>query len=58
MENNKELDPILLRRMFDTIRREEIKNSKTQKRDDRGMVKVIEEYISRKVKEEMAGDED
>ncbi len=58
MENNKELDTRLLRVMFNTIRSEEIKNIKTQVKDDKRMVKGIERYISKKVKEEMEKNED
>lgn len=58
MENNKDLDSKLLRLMFNAIRSEEIKNIKTQKRDDKGMVRIIEEFINKKVKEEMGKNED
>lgn len=58
MKNNKELDTRLLRVMFNTIRSEEIKNIKTQVKDDKRMVKGIERYISKKVKEEMEKNED
>ena len=44
--------------MFNTIRSEEIKNIKTQVKDDKRMVKGIERYISKKVKEEMEKNED
>lgn len=57
MANKKELDSHLLRTMFNAIRSAEIKNIKTQKQDDKGMVKVIEQYIDKKVKEEMKKDE-
>ena len=58
MESKKDLDSQLLRLMFNSIRSAEIKNIKTQKRDDKGMVRVIEEFVSRKVGEEMKRDED
>ena len=58
MESKKDLDSQLLRLMFNSIRSAEIKNIKTQKRDDKGMVRVIEEFVSRKVREEMKRDED
>ena len=50
---NNELDQKLLRKMFNAIRSAEIKNIKTQKRDDKVMVRLIEKYISDRVKEEM-----
>ncbi len=58
MENSKNLDPKLLRTMFNTIRSEEIKNIKTQAKDDKRMVKGIAQYINKKVEEEMEKDED
>lgn len=58
MESNNELDEQLLRKMFNSIRSAEIKNIKTQKKDDKGMVRVIEEYVSGKVREEMKDNED
>lgn len=58
MVSKKDLDPQLLRSMFNSIRSAEIKNIKTQKRDDNGMVRVIEEFVNRKVGEEMKRDED
>lgn len=58
MASNKELDEQLLRKMFNAIRSAEIKNIKTQKKDDKGMVRVIEEYVSGKVKEKMKTNED
>lgn len=58
MANKKELDPQLLRIMFNSIRSAEIKNIKTQKQDDKGMVRVIEDYVIKKVREEMSEDED
>ena len=58
MENNRDLDQQLLRSMFNTIRSAEIKNIKTQKRDDKGMIHGIEEFINKKVGEEMKQYED
>ena len=58
MASNKELDEQLLRKMFNAIRSAEIKNIKTQKKDDKGMIRVIEEYVSGKVREEMKDNED
>lgn len=58
MENKKDLDPKLLREMFNSIRSAEIQNIKTQKRDDKGMVRIIEEFINRKVEGEMKKNED
>ncbi len=58
MANNKELDKQLLREMFNSIRNGELRNIKTQKLDDKGMVRVIEEYISKNVKGEMKNNED
>lgn len=57
MAGKKDLDPQLLRLMFNAIRSAEIKNVKTQKKDDKGMVRAIEEFISKKVGEEMKRDE-
>lgn len=58
MVSKKDLDTQLLRAMFNSIRSAEIKNIKTQKRDDKSMVRVIEEFVNRKVGEEMKKDED
>lgn len=58
MANRKDLDPQLLRLMFNLIRSAEIKNIKTQKKDDKGMVRAIEEFVNKKVGEEMTRDED
>lgn len=49
---NKELDPILMREMFNTIRSAEIKNIKTQKNDDKHMVSAITKYVTKKVGKE------
>lgn len=58
MVNKKDLDPQLLRLMFNSIRSAEIKNIKTQKKDDKSMVRAIEEFVNNKVGEEMKRDED
>lgn len=58
MMNEKDLDTQLLRSMFNSIRSAEIKNIKTQKRDDKDMVRVIEEFVYKKVGEEMKKYED
>ncbi len=58
MENSKELDQKLLRVMFNSIRSAEIKNIKTQKQDDKGMVRIIEKFVEKKVREEMGKNED
>ena len=42
MVNNGDLDEQLLRKMFNVIRTAEIKNIKTQKKDDKGMIRSIE----------------
>ena len=57
MGNEKQLDEQLLREMFNAIRSAEIKNIKTQKRDDKGMVKIVTEYISKKVGKEIESNE-
>ena len=58
MENDKELNSKLLKEMFNAIRSAEIKNVKTQKKDDKGMIQSIEKYIFEKVGEEMKQNED
>lgn len=58
MASNKELDEQLLRKMFNSIRKVEIKNIKTQKKDDNGMIRIIMDYVSGKVREEMKDNED
>ncbi len=58
MESRENLDSQLLRSMFNSIRSAEIKNIKTQKKDDKSMVRAIEEFVSNKVGEEMKKDED
>lgn len=57
MAANNKLDEKMLRVMFNSIRSAEIKNIKTQKLDDKGMVKIIEDYVVRKVREEMKNSE-
>lgn len=57
MGNNQELDKKLLRTMFNKIRTAEIKNIKTQKIDDRRMVRILEKYITKEVEKEMKKDE-
>lgn len=58
MVNKKELDPQLLESLFNEIRSAEIKNIKTQKKDDKNMVRTIEEIVNSKVEEEMKKNED
>ena len=41
-----------------SIRNAEIKNVKTQKKDETGMVRAIVEFVNKKVGEEMKRDED
>lgn len=57
MENNNELNRILLREMFNKVRKFEIKNIKTQKYDDKHMVSEIEKYVLGKIQKEIK-DED
>lgn len=57
MANNGDLDEQLLRKMFNVIRTAEIKNIKTQKKDDKGMIRSIETYVIGKVEEEMKKNE-
>lgn len=57
MANNGDLDEQLLRKMFNVIRTAEIKNIKTQKKDDKGMIRSIETYVIGKVGEEMKKNE-
>ncbi|WP_156922989.1 hypothetical protein [Eubacterium xylanophilum] len=56
MENNK-IDKDLLRIMFHSIRKAEDENIKTQKNDNKRMVKIIGDFIDRKVREEIRNDE-
>ena len=58
MANEKEINQLLLRKMFNAIRSAEIKNIKTQRKNDSNMVKAIEEYIDKQVREEMKKNED
>ncbi len=55
---DKKLDEKMLKLMFNSIRNAEIKNVKTQKKDDKAMVKTIEAYINDKIKEEIKQNED
>lgn len=57
MVNNGDLDEQLLRKIFNVIRTAEIKNIKTQKKDDKGMIRSIETYVIGKVEEEMKKNE-
>ena len=57
MVNNGDLDEQLLRKMFNVIRTAEIKNIKTQEKDDKGMIRSIETYVIGKVEEEMKKNE-
>ena len=57
MVNNGDLDEQLLRKMCNVIRTAEIKNIKTQKKDDKGMIRSIETYVIGKVEEEMKKNE-
>lgn len=52
MESSSEVDKVLLRELFNTIRNAEIKNVKIQKLDDKQMAKKITKYISKKVEEQ------
>ncbi len=58
MDKNEKLDEELLKQMFNAIRVTEIKNIKTQRKDDKAMVRVIEEYVRKNVQEEMGKNED
>lgn len=58
MASNNDLDPQLMRLMFNAIRSAEIQNVKTQKKDEKGMVRAIVDYVNKKVGEEMRKDED
>ena len=46
---NDRINEELLRTMFKVIRNAEIKNVKTKKQDDKGMARIIEDYIYKKV---------
>ena len=54
---NKKINNDMLRVMFKSIRKAEDKNIKTQKYDNKKMIKMIESYIEKKVREEMAENE-
>lgn len=58
MASKNDLDPQLMRSMFNAIRSAEIKNVKTQKKDEKGMVRAIVDYVYKKVGEEMKKNED
>ena len=58
MESKKDLDQHLLRAMFNEIRTREIRNIKTQKLDDKGMIKDIEAYVRETIRREASRDED
>lgn len=58
MASNNDLDLKLMRLMFNAIRSAEIQNVKTQKKDEKGMVRAIVDYVNKKVGEEMRKDED
>ena len=53
----KKINTDMLRVMFTSIRKAEDKNIKTQKYDNKKMIKMIESYIEKKVREEMAKNE-
>lgn len=50
---NKGINNDMLRVMFKSIRKVEDENIKTQKYDNKKMIKMIENYIDKKVREEM-----
>ena len=54
---NKKINNDMLRVMFKSIRKAEDKNIKTQKYDNKKMIKMIESYIEKKVREERAENE-
>ena len=54
---NKKINNDMLRVMFKSMRKAEDKNIKTQKYDNKKMIKMIESYIEKKVREEMAENE-
>ncbi|WP_182436310.1 hypothetical protein [Clostridium sp. AM27-31LB] len=54
---NKKINNDMLRVMFKSIRKAEDENIKTQKYDNKKMIKMIESYIEKKVREEMAKNE-
>lgn len=54
---NKKINNDMRRVMFKSIRKAEDENIKTQKYDNKKMIKMIESYIEKKVREEMAKNE-
>ena len=55
---NDELNDELMKKMFNAIRDAEIRNIKTQINDDKKMATILEDYVSKKVREEMRKNED
>lgn len=55
---NKKINNHTLKIMFKSIRKAEDENIKTQKYDNKKMIKMIESYIEKKVRKEMAENED
>lgn len=55
---NKKINNGMLKIMFKSIRKAEDENIKTQKYDNKKMIKMIENYIEKKVRKEMAENED
>ena len=55
---NKKINNDTLKIMFKSIRKAEDENIKTQKYDNKKMIKMIESYIEKKVRKEMAENED
>ena len=53
-----EVNHVLMREMFNKIRAAEIKNIKTQKRDDKYMANAIATYITKKLAQEDSKEED
>ena len=51
---NDELNDELMKKMFNA----EIRNIKTQINDDKKMATILEDYVSKKVREEMRKNED
>lgn len=54
---NKGINNDMLRVMFKSIRKVEDENIKNQKYDNKKMIKMIENYIDKKVREEMVESE-
>ena len=55
---NKKINNDTLKIMFKSIRKAEDENIKTQKYDNKKMIKMIESYIEKKVRKEMVENED